>query len=118
MILLAVPVLPLAVLYASVFVVTGRTAQLALDVLLIVATGVAGLLWRRRLWERPVVRRLAEWQSSNPELGEVGVAIADADVRRASIVLCAHTCTRATSVPATAYPTLLSWTTTSQWCCP
>jgi hypothetical protein len=94
-ILLAVPVLPLAVLYASVYVVTGRTAQLALDVLLIVATGVAGLLWRRRLWERPVVRRLAEWQSSNPELGEVGVAIADADVRRASIVLMhAHLHTR------------------------
>ena len=87
LILLAVPGLPLAVLYASVYVASGRLAQLGLGLLLIVATGVANLLWRRRLWAQPVVQRLAEWQSSNPELAEVGVVIADADVRGASIAL-------------------------------
>jgi hypothetical protein len=93
--LLAVPALPLAVLYATVYVATGRPAQLALGGLLIAATSTAAWLCKRRLWEQPVFRRLAEWQSSNPELGEVGVAIADLDVRRASIVLMrAHLHTR------------------------
>ena len=87
LILLAIPVLPLAVLYATAYVASDRPAQLGLGALLIVATSAAGWLWQHRLWEGPVVDRLAEWQSYSPEMSEVGVAIADVDVRRASIAL-------------------------------
>jgi hypothetical protein len=85
--LLMIPAVPLAILYASVYVVDTRVAQLVLGALLIAATTTSGWLWKHRLWERPVVSRLAEWQSHDPEMSEVGVAVSDADVRRASIVL-------------------------------
>jgi hypothetical protein len=84
---LAIPALPVAVLAASVYAVHTHGAQLALGVLLIAATTTSGWLWKRRLWERPVIDRLAEWQSRNPEMSEVGVTLADADVDRAHIVL-------------------------------
>jgi hypothetical protein len=84
---LMILVLPLAVLYASVYVADTREAQVALGVLLIAATTTSGWLWKRRLWERPVIGRLDKWQSHNPGMSEVGVALADADVRRASVVL-------------------------------
>lgn len=84
---LAMPAFPLAVLYASVYVADSRPIQLALGVLLIAATTAASWLWRRRLWERPVRRRLAEWQSHEPGMSEVGVAIADADISAACVVL-------------------------------
>jgi hypothetical protein len=84
---LAMPAFPLAVLYASVYVADTRPAQLALGVLLIAATTTTGWLWKRRAWERPVRRRLAEWQSHEPGMSEVGVAIADADIPAACIVL-------------------------------
>ncbi len=54
---------------------------------MIAATSTSGWLWKRRLWERPVISRLSEWQSRNLEMSEVGVTPADADVRRASIAL-------------------------------
>jgi hypothetical protein len=85
--LLTIPAVPLAILYASVYVVDTRGAQLVLGALLIAATSTSGWLWKRRLWERPVISRLSEWQSHSPEMSEVGVALADADVRQASIVL-------------------------------
>jgi hypothetical protein len=84
---LAIPAFPLAVLYASVYVVDTRVAQLALGSLLIAATTTSGWLWKRRLWERPVIGRLAEWQSRDAGMSEVGVSLADTDVRRASIAL-------------------------------
>jgi hypothetical protein len=84
---LAMPGFPLAVLYASVFVADTRPVQLILGVLLIAATTTASWLWKRRLWEQPVRRRLAEWQSHEPGMSEVGVAIADADVPAACVVL-------------------------------
>lgn len=84
---LAIPAFPLAVLYASVYVVDTRVARVVLGVLLIAATSTSGWLWRRRLWERPVLARLAEWQSRDAGMSEVGVSLADADVRRASIAL-------------------------------
>jgi hypothetical protein len=84
---LVVPVLPLVVLYASVYVTDTREAQLGLGVLLIIATTAAGWLWKRRLWEQPVTSRLARWQSHDPSKGEVGVAIADVDVHRACVAL-------------------------------
>jgi hypothetical protein len=85
--LLVIPAAPLAILYASVYVVDTRVAQLVLGALLIAATTTSGWLWKRRLWERPVINQLARWQSHDPEMSEVGVAVADADVRQASIVL-------------------------------
>lgn len=85
--LLMIPVVPLAILYASVYLVDTRGAQLALGALLIAATTTSGWLWKRRLWERPVISRLTEWQSYDPEMSEVGVALADADARWASIML-------------------------------
>jgi hypothetical protein len=85
--LLTIPAVPLAILYASVYVVDTRGAQLVLGALLIAATSTSGWLWKRRLWERPVISRLSEWQSRDPEMSEVGIALADADVRRASIAL-------------------------------
>jgi hypothetical protein len=83
----AIPALPLAILYASVYATHTRAGQLALGVLLIAATTTAGWLWKRRLWEQPVRRRLAEWQSHEPGMNEVGVTIADADVQAACVVL-------------------------------
>lgn len=87
LILLAVSALPLTILYMTVYVVEARPAQVGLGVLLIAATSAAGWLWKSRLWERPVLGRLAEWQAHDPHVSEVGVAIADADIRRASIAL-------------------------------
>jgi hypothetical protein len=84
---IAIPALPLAVLYASVYVADARPAQLAFGVLLIAATTTAGWLCKRRLWEQPVRRRLIEWQSHEPGMNEVGVAIADADIPAACVVL-------------------------------
>jgi hypothetical protein len=84
---LAIPALPVAVLAASVYAVHTHGAQLALGVLLIAATTTSGWVWKRRLWERPIVDRLAGWQSRNPEMAEVGVALADADIDRAHVVL-------------------------------
>jgi hypothetical protein len=86
-VLLAIPALPLATLYASVYLTDTRAGQLALGAVLIAATATAGSLWKRRLWERPVRRRLTEWQSHEPGMNEVGVAIADADVPAACVVL-------------------------------
>jgi len=83
----AIPALPLAILYASVYVADRRPAQLAVGVLLIAATTTAGWLWKSRLWERPVRRRLTEWQSHEPGMNEVGVAISDADISAACVVL-------------------------------
>jgi hypothetical protein len=86
-ILMAIPALPLVVLCASVYVADAHPGQLALGVLLIAATTMAGWLWKRRLWEQPVRRRLTEWQSHEPGMNEVGVAIADADISAACVVL-------------------------------
>ena len=83
---MAIPA-PLAVLYASVYVADARPAQLAFGVLLIAATTTAGWLCKRRLWEQPVRRRLIEWQSHEAGMNEVGVAIADADIPAACVVL-------------------------------
>jgi hypothetical protein len=55
--------------------------------LLIAATAASGQLRKRRLWERPVLRRLEAWQAHDPRNGEVPVAVANADVRRACVAL-------------------------------
>jgi hypothetical protein len=87
LVFLAVPALPLAALYAGVYVADTRVTQLAFGLLLILATAMSGWLWKRRLWERPFTSRLARWQSHDPNKGEVGVAIADVDVHRACVAL-------------------------------
>lgn len=87
LVFLVIPAFPLATLYAGVYVADTREGQLALGVLLILATTAAGWLWKHRLWERPVVGRLDEWQSRDAGMSEVGVALADIDVRRASTAL-------------------------------
>jgi hypothetical protein len=85
--LVAIPALPLAVLYLSVYGTDARSAQLGLGALLIVATATASWLWKRRMWEQPLRRRLTEWQSHEPGMNEVGVAIADRDIPAACVVL-------------------------------
>jgi len=85
--LVAIPALPLGVLYLSVYVADARALQLGLGVLLIAATATASWLWKHRQWEQPVSRRLAEWQSHRPGMNEVGVAIADADIPGACVAL-------------------------------
>jgi hypothetical protein len=85
--LLAIPALPVAIVIATVYLAHGRGLQLVLSLALIPAVAFAGWLWRQRRWERPVVRRLAEWHSSDPRQGEVGVSLAERDLRRAWIAL-------------------------------
>ena len=84
---LAVPALPLAALATSVYDAHTRATQLALGLVLIAATAASGRLWKRRLWERPVLGRLETWQAHDPRNGEVGVAIANADLQRACVAL-------------------------------
>lgn len=81
------PALPLAALVLGVYGAHTHGAQLALGLLLIAATAASGQLWKRRLWERPVLGRLEAWQTHDPRNGEVPVAIANADVRRACVAL-------------------------------
>jgi hypothetical protein len=87
LVFLIIPTLPLAALIGGVYVADTHTAQLALGLLLIAATTTSGWLWKRRLWERPVLARLERWHTSDPRNGEVGVAIADADIQRACVAL-------------------------------
>lgn len=87
LIFLLVLAVPLAVLYGSVYMAETREAQLALDALLILTTTAAGRVWKRRLWERPVSSRLTRWQAYDPEIAEVGVAIAGTDIQRACVAL-------------------------------
>jgi hypothetical protein len=85
--LFAVAALPFVVLVAGIYGAHTRGEQLALGALLIAATAAAGYLWRRRVWERPVLGRVAGWHERDPRDGEIGVAIANADVQRACVAL-------------------------------
>ncbi len=77
--LLAIGAMPLAVLIAGAYLVSGPTAQVGVGLALILATLAAGSIWRREVWRRPVYRRLQQWATSDPRVPEVGVLVASAD---------------------------------------
>lgn len=77
--LLAVPALPLAVLYANAYRAHSPAAQLGLGVLLLVAGAASNAIWRKRLWIRPVLARIEAWYPFDPGEGEVAVSITEAD---------------------------------------
>lgn len=62
MIVLGIPLLPIAALTASVYNTGDRAAGVGVGLLLIVATVVAGTIWRRYLWVSPVRFRILRWE--------------------------------------------------------
>lgn len=83
LVMLAVPALPAAAAYATVYVEAPRAGRWALALTLAAAISAAGRIVTRRLWERPVVGRLEAWRESNPLQGEVPVLVSETEGRRA-----------------------------------
>lgn len=79
-VLLAIPAPPLAVLYANAFMAHSAAAQFALGALLLITGVTSSMIWRKRLWTRPVRARLERWHAADPREGEVAVNIAQADL--------------------------------------